>query len=67
VTCYMTNPSSCQGGRPVTNKTAIVLTTAETWSCVPEGLNAKTDWLTYWLTVSCWLLTSVSCWTVNTN
>jgi len=26
-----------------TNKTATVLTTTKIWSCVPEGLNAKTD------------------------
>jgi len=30
----------------MTDKTANVLTTAEIWSWVPEGLNAKTNWLT---------------------
>jgi len=43
VTCYMTDPSSRQGGRPTTNKTATVLTTAKSGSRFPEGLNAKTD------------------------
>jgi len=47
VTCYMTDPSSRQGGRPTTNRTATVFTTAIIWSWVPEGLN---DWLTDWLT-----------------
>jgi hypothetical protein len=53
VTCYKSDLSSRQGGRPTTNKTATVLTTAKIWSWVPEGLNAKTVWLTDWLTVSC--------------
>jgi hypothetical protein len=48
--------SSLQGGRPMTNKTAAILTTAKIWSLVPEGLNVKTDgrtdWLTDWLTDS---------------
>jgi hypothetical protein len=29
---YMIDPSSSQGGRPTTNKTATVLTTAKIWS-----------------------------------
>jgi len=31
VTCYMIDPSSRQGERPTTNKTANVLTTAIIW------------------------------------
>jgi hypothetical protein len=49
VTCYKTDPSFHQGGRPTTNKTATVLTTSKISSWVREGLNVKTDWLT----VSC--------------
>jgi hypothetical protein len=45
----MTDPSSRQGERPRTNKTANLLATTKIWSWVPEGLNAKTGWLT----VSC--------------
>jgi hypothetical protein len=33
------------------NKIASVLSTAKIWSWVPEGLNAKTDWLTDWPSV----------------
>jgi len=33
-------------GRSPHDKTASVLTTAKIWTWVPEGLNAKTDWLT---------------------
>jgi len=32
VTCYKTDLSSRQGRRPMTNKTATVLTTATIWS-----------------------------------
>jgi hypothetical protein len=39
-------PSSGHGRRPTTNETATVLTTAKISSRVPEGLNAKADWLT---------------------
>jgi len=46
VTCFTTDPSSRQGGRPTTNETATVLTTAKIGSRFPEGLNAKTDGLT---------------------
>jgi len=46
VTCYKTDPSSCQGGCPTINKIATVLTTAKFWSRVPEGLNANMDGLT---------------------
>jgi hypothetical protein len=45
VTCYMTDTSSRQGGRPTTNKTAIVLTTTGIWLWVPDGIEAGTDWL----------------------
>jgi len=50
VTYYMRDPSSRQGDRPATSKTAVVLTATQMWSWVLEGLNAKTDWLTDWLT-----------------
>jgi len=53
VTCYKTDLSSRQGGRPTTNKTAAVLTTSKIWSWVPEGLNAKTDRKIDGLTVGC--------------
>jgi len=49
VTCYVTDLSSRQGGRPTTDKTATVSTTARIWSWVPEGIKARTGWLT----VSC--------------
>jgi hypothetical protein len=42
--------SSRQGRRPMTNKTATVLTTTNIWSWDLEGLDAKTDWQTDWLT-----------------
>jgi hypothetical protein len=43
LTFYKTDPSSRQGGRPMTNKTATLLTITKIWSCVSEGLDAKTD------------------------
>jgi hypothetical protein len=43
---YKTDTSSRQGRRPMKNRTITVLTTAKTWPWAPEGLNAKTDWLT---------------------
>jgi len=46
VTCYKTDPVFPSGKTPHNNKTANVLTTAKIWSLVPEGLDAKTDWLT---------------------
>jgi len=42
-TCYMTDPSSHHGRRPMTNKTAPVFSTAKIWSGVPEALKAKMD------------------------
>jgi hypothetical protein len=47
----MTDPSSWQGGRSTTNKTAAVLTTSKIWSWVgsPRGAqrqDGRTDWLT---------------------
>jgi hypothetical protein len=42
----MTDLSYRQWGRPTTNKPETILTTAKIWSRVPEGLNAKTGWLT---------------------
>jgi len=45
VTYYMTDPSSGQGGHPMTNKTATVLIITKIWSRVPEKLDAKTDWV----------------------
>jgi hypothetical protein len=35
---------------PHNNNTTAVLTTAKIWSGVPEGLSAKADWVTDWLT-----------------
>jgi len=53
VTCYKTDSSFRQGERPTTDNTTNVLIKAkighETW----KGLEAKTDGLTEWLTVSC--------------
>jgi hypothetical protein len=49
VTCYLTDPSSGQEGRPMT-KPQVSLTTAKIWSWFPEGINARTDGLTDWLT-----------------
>jgi len=46
---YATDPSSRQGRCPTSNKTATVLTTAKIWLWVLQGLNVKTDGLTYWL------------------
>jgi UDP-N-acetylglucosamine 2-epimerase len=43
VTCHMTDSSSRQRERPMTNKTATVLFTAKILSLVPEGQDAKTD------------------------
>jgi len=45
-TYYMTDPSSRQGGCPITNETATVLSTAKICSWVPEGLSAKMEKLT---------------------
>jgi hypothetical protein len=53
VAYYMTDPSFRQGEHPTTYKTTTVFTTTKIWSWVPEGLNAKTDWLTDRPTVSC--------------
>jgi len=41
---YLTDPSTRQGRRPMT-PSRNCLSTAEIWSWIPEGLNAKTDWL----------------------
>jgi hypothetical protein len=39
---YVTDPSTRQGGRPITS-CRNCLTIAKIWSRVPQGLNAKTD------------------------
>jgi len=46
VTYYVTDTSSRQGARPVTNKASSVLTIPKIWSRVPEGPDAKKDLLT---------------------
>jgi hypothetical protein len=43
VTYYMKDESSRQGGCPMTDKTAIVLTTTKMLSRVPEWPDPKTD------------------------
>jgi len=53
---YMTDPSTCQGRCP-TAPSCNCLTTAKIWSWVPEGLNAKKDWLI----VSCKVTQLSSC------
>jgi hypothetical protein len=50
--CVTNAVKDCQGGRPPTNNTATVLTTANICTRVPEGLNARTDGLTDRPTVS---------------
>jgi hypothetical protein len=45
VNYYMTVSSSRHKARPHDKQNANVLTTTKIWSRVPEGLNAKTDWL----------------------
>jgi hypothetical protein len=50
VICCKTDPSSRQGGRPTTNKTATVLTRTSIWSESQRGsMQRRTDWPT----VSC--------------
>jgi len=43
VTRYVTDPFSRQAGRPMTYKTAAVLTTAKSGHEFPRGLEARTD------------------------
>jgi len=44
VTYNMIDPLSWQEERPMTNKTANILTTTKIWSWVPEGLSINMAW-----------------------
>jgi hypothetical protein len=42
-TLHMTDPSFCQGGRPMTYETTTVITRAKSGLESPRGLEARTD------------------------